>query len=184
MRLLTSASIGVLSLLLGIPAISAQEEKPRQEESKPEATRPHEARPAQQNNEMKPEQNRPQKEEKPSEEKKEQKEESKAAHQDGRSQEHGQPGMEHAKPAGHSPRIPDDKFRQHFGRQHTLVINRPVVVEGQPRFQYAGYWFVIEDPWPADWVYTDDCYIDYVDDEYFLFDLRHPGVRIALFVVM
>jgi len=26
--------------------------------------------------------------------------------------------------------------------------------------------------------------VDYIDGEYFLFDLLHPGVRIALFVVM
>jgi hypothetical protein len=40
------------------------------------------------------------------------------------------------------------------------------------------------DAWPAGWAYTDDCYIDYIDGEYFLFDLLHPGVRIAVFVVM
>ena len=58
-----------------------------------------------------------------------------------------------------------------------------MIIEGAPRFQYSGYWFEIVDPWPAEWLYTDDCYIDYVDGEYFLFDLLHPGVRIALFVV-
>lgn len=81
-------------------------------------------------------------------------------------------------------RIPDDKFRAHFGRQHTLVINRVSVVEGQPRFQYSGYWFTIVDPWPVGWAYTDQCYIDCVDGEYFLFDLLHPGVRIAIVVVL
>jgi hypothetical protein len=81
-------------------------------------------------------------------------------------------------------RIPDDKFRAQFGRSHTLVINRVTVVEGQPRFQYAGYWFTIVDPWPVGWAYTDQCYIDYVDGEYFLFDLLHPGVRIAIVVVL
>jgi len=85
------------------------------------------------------------------------------------------------RPAG---RIPDDKFRAHFGRQHTLVINRPTIVEGQPRFQYGGYWFSIVDAWPVGWAYTDDCYIDYIDGEYFLFDLRHPGVRVAIVVVL
>jgi type IV secretory pathway VirB10-like protein len=81
-------------------------------------------------------------------------------------------------------RIPDDKFRAHFGRQHTIVIKQPTIVEGQPRFQYSGYWFTIVDPWPAGWAYTDQCYIDYIDGEYFLFDLQHPGVRIALTVVL
>ena len=40
------------------------------------------------------------------------------------------------------------------------------------------------DPWPVEWVYTDDCYIEYIDGDYFLFDVLHPGVRVALFVVM
>ena len=64
------------------------------------------------------------------------------------------------------------------------MINRPVIVENRPRFQYRGYWFEIVDPRPVGWAYTDDCYIDYIDGEYFLFDLLHPGVRIAVFVVM
>jgi hypothetical protein len=59
-----------------------------------------------------------------------------------------------------------------------------VIVRGQLQFQYGGYTFELVDAWPGDWAYTDDCYIDYVDGEYFLFDLLHPGVRIALFVVL
>jgi hypothetical protein len=92
---------------------------------------------------------------------------------------------EHAQhAASQHGRIPDDKFRAHFGRQHTLVVNRITVVEGQPRFQYSGYWFTIVDPWPVGWAYTDECYIDDVDGEYFLFDLLHPGIRIAIVVVL
>jgi hypothetical protein len=59
-----------------------------------------------------------------------------------------------------------------------------VIVQGQPQFQYSGYNFQLVDAWPEGWEYTDDCYIDYLDGEYFLFDLLHPGVRIAVFVVM
>jgi uncharacterized membrane protein len=84
--------------------------------------------------------------------------------------------------AGSSKHIPDDKFRSHFGRQHTFAINRPVVVGGQTQFVSNGYTFVFVDPWPAGWAYTDDCYVDYIDGEYFLFDLAHPGMRIALLV--
>jgi len=80
-------------------------------------------------------------------------------------------------------RIPEDRFRANFGRQHRFRIGRPTVVEGQPRFQYSGYWFEFEDPWPASWSYDDDCYIDYVDDGYYLFDARYPGVRIAVIVI-
>jgi hypothetical protein len=85
--------------------------------------------------------------------------------------------------AGKGAHIPDDKFRAHFGRQHTFVVSRPVIVEGHPRFRYASYWFEIVDPWPVGWAYTDSCYIDFIDGEYFLFDLLHPGVRVVVFVV-
>ena len=85
---------------------------------------------------------------------------------------------------GKGGRIPDDKFRAQFGREHRFRVSRPTVVEGQLRFQYGGYWFVIVDPWPAGWLYTDECYIDYVDDQYYLFDVLHPGVSIVLTVVM
>jgi hypothetical protein len=85
--------------------------------------------------------------------------------------------------AGKGAHIPDDKFRAHFGRKHTFVVSRPVIVEGQPRFRYASYWFEIVDPWPVGWAYTDSCYIDFIDGEYFLFDLLHPGVRVVVFVV-
>jgi len=120
------------------------------------------------------------------EEKQQQKDDAKAAKDNSRPQgQMDQPQANHGQPAnGESAHIPDKDFKAHFGRQHTVVIHQPVIVEGQPRFQYGGYWFVISDPWPAGWAYTDSCYIDYVDGEYFLFDLLHPGVRIALFVVV
>jgi hypothetical protein len=157
----------VLSLLLAASTIAfaqdnndvkpRQQDEPKQEETKP---RKDESKPAQ-------------------------KDESKPAQREQESREQAKPdGTEHGRPAGKSQRIPDDKFRAHFGREHTIVINRPVIVEGQPRFQSGGYWFVISDPWPVGWAYTDQVYVDYVDGEYFLFDVLHPGVRIALFVTL
>jgi hypothetical protein len=95
---------------------------------------------------------------------------------------HGQQAG-NAHPAGKGGHIPDDKFRAHFGRGHTFKA-QGVIVAGQPQFQYGGYTFELVDAWPADWAYTDDCYIDYIDGEYFLFDLLHPDIRIAVFVVM
>jgi hypothetical protein len=81
-------------------------------------------------------------------------------------------------------RIPDDKFRANFGHQHTFVVQRPTVVQGRPTFQYSGYSFALVNVWPTDWAYTDQCYIDYIDGDYFLFDLAHPGIRLAIVVVM
>jgi outer membrane biosynthesis protein TonB len=80
-------------------------------------------------------------------------------------------------------RIPDDRFREHFGRNHKFRVERIVLVENRPRFQYTGYWFELIDPWPADWSYSDDCYVDYIDEEYFLINPMHPGIRLAVIVV-
>ena len=93
-------------------------------------------------------------------------------------------GQAHQRPAGKSAHIPDDRFRQQFGRSHTITV-RPVVVSGgQQGFIYSGYTFVFLDPWPEDWAYEDGYYVDDIDGDYYLYDLMHPGMRIALFVVM
>jgi hypothetical protein len=85
--------------------------------------------------------------------------------------------------AGGKGHIPDDRFRAHFGREHSFRVSRPVVVEGRPRFQSSGYWFEIANPWPEGWSYDDDCYIDYENDGYYLFNPRHPGMSILVIVV-
>ncbi|MGA7223976.1 MAG: hypothetical protein WA673_11235 [Candidatus Acidiferrales bacterium] len=81
-------------------------------------------------------------------------------------------------------RIPDDRFKAHFGREHHFHVGHPEVVEGRPRFSYGGYSFIIVQAWPADWGYDDDVYI--IDDGgvYYLCDLAHPGVQLELDVVL
>lgn len=81
-------------------------------------------------------------------------------------------------------RIPHDQFQSHFGRQHTFVVSHPTVVGGQPQFQYGGYTFNIIGAWPADWSYSDEYYVDSINDDYVLFDLAHPGISVAIVVVM
>jgi hypothetical protein len=81
-------------------------------------------------------------------------------------------------------RIPDDRFRANFGREHVFVINRPVIVEGAPRFQYGGYWFIIVNPWPVGWAYTDQVYVDYISGGYYLLSPVHPGVQVSINVVL
>jgi hypothetical protein len=84
-----------------------------------------------------------------------------------------------------SRRIPDDRFRGHFGRDHSFRIDRDYVVAGgYSRFQYGGFWFGMYDPWPADWYYTDDIYVDYLDGGYYLLSPQHPGVQISISVVL
>jgi hypothetical protein len=91
---------------------------------------------------------------------------------------------EHPAAANQGKHIPDNKFRAHFGRQHTFRVQRAQVVNvAQPVIVYGGYSFQLVEAWPTDWGFEDNCYIDYVDGEYFLFDVLHPSIRIAVFVV-
>lgn len=83
--------------------------------------------------------------------------------------------------AQHHPRyIPEDHFRAHFGYGHRFVIVRPVIVEGRPRFRYGGYWFVIGRPLPPGWRYSDEVYVDYIDDGYYMCSPAHPGIHISV----
>jgi flagellar motor protein MotB len=85
-------------------------------------------------------------------------------------------------------RIPDDRYRGHFGPSHVFRIYRyPVeVYGGYPRFQFGGFWFGFMDPWPEywadDWYDNDDVYIVYSDDGYYLYNRRYPEDRIAVAV--
>lgn len=181
MRALRFLNVTILSTLVATSAVlCAQDEKPP--ENKP--PRQEEPRPEPKQDEMKPP--RQGEVQPPKQEKQEQKQEQKQSRDDMK-QNRREPAAQndaHERPAGKSGHIPDDRFRGSFGRSHTFVVQRTTVVEGRPGFVYGGYSFVFVDPWPAGWAYTDDCYVDYIDGDYFLFDLLHPGVRIALFVVM
>jgi len=83
-----------------------------------------------------------------------------------------------------SGRIPEDRFRSNFGREHTFVINEPVLVGGFSRFQYGGFWFGFENPWPEGWYYTDNVYVDYIDGGYYLINPYYPGARVGISVVL
>jgi len=108
-------------------------------------------------------------------------------HRDEKQDEHHEAKQEEhhdeARHDEHARRIDDAHFRQHFGHDHHFAIRHVTIVGGRPHFAYGGYNFEIAQPWPGGWSYNDNCYIDFVDGGYFLFDLRHPGVRIAVTVL-
>jgi hypothetical protein len=105
-------------------------------------------------------------------------------HDDARQEEHHeQEKHEEARHDEHMKRIDDAHFRAHFGNGHHFAIRHVTIVGGRPHFAYGGYNFEIVDAWPHGWAYTDNCYIDYVDGGYFLFNLAHPGIRISLTVL-
>ena len=187
-RWLSTAAFS-MTLLLGTGAlVQAQDQRddtkpaqdqatPNQPEPRPDAAKPVQDEPTARPGDAKPAE---QSEDKPS------RGEDKPVKQNDTRQSNAAEQGQSVKPAqgnrgGH---IPDDKFRASFGRQHTFAIQHPTAVQGQPTFQYSGYSFTLVDVWPAGWAYTDQCYIDYIDSEYFLFDLAHPGVRLAIVVVL
>ena len=174
------------TFLLGANGLaSAQEQrhetKPEQPEPRPDSTQPTPEETSPRAGEDKPAE---QSEDKPAREEKKpvKQEDSKPSGQE----EHNNPKSSDAAHSGikrQGGQIPADKFRAQFGRQHRFTVHQ-TMVEGQPRFQYGGYWFTVVDSWPIEWTNTDECYIDDVDGEYFLFDLAHPGSSIALIVVL
>jgi hypothetical protein len=195
MRAFRFLNLGLLAAMIASSAVlyaqdeKPQEDKPKQEEPKQAEPKPqNEAKPTSKQDEMKPpkqDEAKPARPDQPEQkqDEKQPREEMKPAQQEPARQQ-AAPGQDNARPAGNGGRIPDDRFRAQFGREHHFAMQRPVVMSGRPQFQYGGYSFVLVDAWPPDWAYTDDCYIDYVDGEYFLFDLRHPEMRLALMVMM
>ena len=204
-RIAVTLAFFLLSVGFAFAQEPQEQPKPRPEEARPEAGREasqpahqtqEDAKPSRQDEAKPPRQEdaKPPKAEKQESPKASQ--ESQPAHAEKGQERETQPAhaeksqesqQGHARPAGKSARIPDPKFKASFGRPHSFRVNQVIqqttVVPGQTQFIYSGYTFVILDPWPAEWLYTDDCYIDYVDDDYYLFDAFHPGIRIALFVV-
>jgi len=83
-------------------------------------------------------------------------------------------------------RVPENRFRLYFGSSHYFrIYGLPMVfVGGYPRFQYDGYWVTFVDPWPEAWpdmwYETDDIYLDYTDDGYYLYNRVRPGPGIAV----
>jgi hypothetical protein len=59
---------------------------------------------------------------------------------------------------------------------------------GYPRFEYGGYSFLMVDPWPEywsdNWYASDDVYVDYDNDGYYLFDRNDPQVRLAVTIAL
>ena len=83
-------------------------------------------------------------------------------------------------------RIPDVRFNGYFGPSHAFRISGlPYsVVGGYPRFRYDGYWLTLVDPWPGtwanDWYDSDDVYVVYADNGYYLYNRRYPSVGLAI----
>ncbi len=165
MKLVGIFSTAVLSLALGI-AVPAFAQDHEQDEPKAKAQDEKKAQPEKP---AKPEERSAQ------EEKKNAKPEEKNAQE--RAPE-AKPEKQEQHAAGNRDRIPADRYKAHFGQQHTFRVSQGDY--RNHRFQYGGYSFGFVDPWPSNWLYTQNVYVIEIDGVYYLCNPSYPGVNLTL----
>lgn len=190
MNLVGFISTAVLSLtLIAAAPMFAQEQheqeeqkaKPEEKKAQPEKSARQEEKPAAQQ-----EKNTKQEEKSTQQQEKNSKQEEKNAQQQDKNtknEEKNAQQQQHAQQAQRSGgngggRIPDDRFRANFGREHTFHVS-----EGDyrnHRFQYGGYWFGFADAWPSNWLYTQDVFVVEINGVYYLCNPMYPGINIEL----
>jgi hypothetical protein len=184
MKLAGVISTAVLSLTLGVAAPAfAQEQHDQQEEQK---TKPEEkAQPAAKQEEKKaePEKSAKQEEKPAAHEEKNAKPEEKNAKQEDKSAKPAEKNeqQQHAGNNG-GGRIPEDRFKANFGQQHSFRVSAGDY--RNHRFQYGGYSFGFVDPWPSNWLYTQNVYVVEINGVYYLCNASFPGVNLALSVTL
>jgi flagellar motor protein MotB len=185
----------VLLLLLGTTASAyaqekgqeepKQEAKPAQQQAKP-AQQQHaqQAKPAQQprTQQAKPAQQHAQQQTKPAQQQHAQTKPAQQQHAQAKpaqQQRTQQVRAQQSQPAGGTHgRISDAHYASNFGSGHRFHVSQSDYQHR--RFSYGGYSFGFVDPWPSDWAYTDDVYVLYVDNGYYMYNPAHPGVRISI----
>ena len=211
MRRLSVVGAIIGSFLLGaaMTAVAQEENKqeehknekqeakpPRQEQAKPEEHKNQEPKQDQRQQPSKQDERQmKQQQEQQKMDKQQEKQQEKMDKQQGREQERQQQaptqppiegGQQQAHPqhAQNQRHISDHDFHAHFGREHRFSPGHMQVYAGRPSFSYSGYVFELVDVWPMDWAYdSDDYYVDYFDDEYWLCSFSHPDIRLELIIV-
>jgi len=199
MKLVGVISTTVLALTLGaaVPAYAQEEQRDQQEEQKDKTAQPDGKKPqpdkpakqeektAQQDKNAKEEKNAPQQEQKATqqEDKNTAKPEEKTAQQQQRPTEQAKPEQQAQRAGGNGGgRIPDDRFKANFGQQHTFRVSQADY--SSHRFQFGGYSFGFVDPWPSNWLYTQNVFVVDIDGVYYLCNPMYPGVNVALSVTL
>jgi hypothetical protein len=160
-------STAALSLLLATAAapLYAQEQHEEQKDQQEQKDKPARA------------------EEKKSQEAKPAKPEEKTAEQEKNTKQEEKTTQQHEQQAkageqSQHGRIPDDKFRANFGREHTFRVSQADY--RNHRFQYGGYSFGFVGVWPSNWLYTQDVFVVDIGGVYYLCNPVYPGVNLAL----
>ena len=167
MRLIGVIGTTVLSLILAAPAY-AQQEQHEQEEQKDKPAQEKEKK-------AQPEKPAKQEEKRAQEEKNARPEEKNARQEQQRAPQAKPEKQEQHVSAG---RIPADRYKANFGREHTFRVSEGDFRSG--RFQYGGYWFGFGGAWPSNWLYTQDVYVIEIDGMYYLCNPMYPGVNLVI----
>jgi len=197
MKLVGIISTAVLSLTLGVaaPAYAQQEQRDQQEEEKAKpaqqeekkaqpAAKQEEKNAAQQNKNIKQEEKNTQQQDKNKSAEKNAQQQAKNTKQEEKNaqQQHTQqakPAQQERRAGGNGGgRIPDDRFKANFGREHSFRVSQADY--SSHRFRYGGYSFGFIDPWPSNWLYTQDVFVVEINGVYYLCNPMYPGVNIAL----
>jgi hypothetical protein len=182
MKLIGLIGAAVLSLTLGaVASVYAQEEHAQQDEHARQGDKKAQRdKPAQQ------EDKHAQTEEMKAQQEKPAQQEEKKAQQEEKKPQPEKPAAQHEQQAQHAGsnrgRIPEDRFRANFGREHTFRVSQGDY--SNRRFQYGGYWFGFAGVWPSNWLYTQEVFVVEIDGVYYLCNPTYPGVNIALIVTL
>jgi hypothetical protein len=113
-------------------------------------------------------------------------EEKKAQQQEEKKPQQEKPAVQHEQQAQRASRnhgrIPDDRYKANFGREHTFRVTQGDF--NNHRFQYGGYWFGFAAPWPSSWLHTHDVFVVDVGGVYYLCNSMYPGVNVELIVTL
>jgi hypothetical protein len=211
MKLTGVIGTAVLSLSLGVavPAYAQQEQHDQQEEQKAKPEDEKKAQPekpakqgekrTQQDNKQQEKNAQQQDKNKQQEEKSAQQQEQNGKQQEKNAQQQDRNKQQEEKNAQQQPtqraepvkqaqhggggRIPEDRFRANFGREHSFRVSHEDYSRDR-RFQYGGYWFGFVDPWPSNWLYTQDVFVVEIDGVYYLCNASYPGVNVTLNISM
>jgi hypothetical protein len=172
MKTIGIISTAALSLLLGIaaPTYAQQDQHDQQQEQK---DKPAEKKVPQDKNAKQEDRGAQQQD-------RNTKQEEKSAQQDKDNRQEEKNTLRAQRTAGNGGgRIPDDRFRANFGREHSFRVSQSDYSRDR-RFQYGGYSFEFVDAWPTNWLYTQDVFVVEIGGVYYLCNPMYPGINIAL----
>jgi hypothetical protein len=171
---------------MAVPAYTQDKQDQKDEKAKPADEK--KAKPAKQDqkNAQQQDKNKQQEEKSAQQQNKNNQQEQRSAQQQDRNNKQDEKNAHHSQPAqraGGGSRIPDDRYRANFGREHSFHVSHNDY-DRDRRFQYGGYWFTFVDVWPGNWEYTQDVFVVEIDGMYYLCNPMYPGVNVAINVTL